>query len=70
MAIVKMNKFTLLAFEKDKEELLKRLQEFEGVQFVDLKPQLENEELSFLKTLASDKKHWTYKKKSQKLNFV
>lgn len=69
MAIVKMNKFTLLAFEKDKEELLKRLQEFEGVQFVDLKPQLENEELSFLKTLASDKKTLDLQEKISKIKF-
>jgi V/A-type H+/Na+-transporting ATPase subunit I len=36
MAIVKMNKFTLLAFESEKEKLLEELQSFEGVEFVDL----------------------------------
>jgi V/A-type H+-transporting ATPase subunit I len=36
MAIVKMNKFTLFAFENKKEALLERLQRFEAVQFIDL----------------------------------
>lgn len=47
MAIVKMSKFTLLAFKSQKEELLQRLQRFENVQFIDLKEK-EDEELSFL----------------------
>ncbi|KEI04638.1 V-type ATP synthase subunit I [Clostridium botulinum] len=55
MAIVKMNKFTLFAFEKEKKELLRSLQEFEGVQFIDLKPNLKNEEMSFFRLVASDK---------------
>ncbi|EDS77465.1 V-type sodium ATP synthase subunit I [Clostridium botulinum C str. Eklund] len=69
MAIVKMNKFTLFAFEKEKEELLKRLQEFEGVQFVDLKPQLENEELSFLKASVSNEKTLELEEKISKIKF-
>lgn len=36
MAIVKMNKFTLLAFESQKEELIRKLQGFSNVEFVDL----------------------------------
>ena len=36
MAIVKMNKFTLLTFDSHKEELLRRLQGFANVQFIDL----------------------------------
>ncbi|QGU95700.1 V-type ATP synthase subunit I [Clostridium bovifaecis] len=55
MAIVKMNKFTLFAFEREKEALLKNLQRFEGVQFVDLQTQSENEEISFLESAAEDK---------------
>lgn len=47
MAIVKMSKFTLLAFKSQKEELLQRLQRFENIQFIDLKEK-EDEELSFL----------------------
>ncbi|MEW8955483.1 V-type ATP synthase subunit I [Clostridium sp.] len=47
MAIVKMSKFTLLAFKSQKEELLERLQRFERVQFIDLKEN-EEEELTFL----------------------
>lgn len=36
MAIVKMNKFTLLGFESQKSQLLKRLQSFSEVEFVNL----------------------------------
>ncbi len=36
MAIVKMNKFMLLAFENQKKILLEKLQSFENVQFVDI----------------------------------
>lgn len=53
MAIVKMNKFTLYAFESQKEILLKELQKFEGVQFTNLQENLDDEEVSFLNT-ASD----------------
>lgn len=36
MAIVKMNKFTLLTFKSHKEELLRKLQEFSNVEFINL----------------------------------
>ncbi|MDD6770225.1 MAG: V-type ATP synthase subunit I [Inconstantimicrobium porci] len=36
MAIVKMNKFTLLSFESNQDKILEELQGFEGVQFIDL----------------------------------
>ena len=36
MAIVKMNKFTLLTFESKKEKLLHRLQGFSNVEFINL----------------------------------
>jgi V/A-type H+/Na+-transporting ATPase subunit I len=43
MAIVKMNKFTLLAFESQKYSLLKKLQAFANVEFSDLSQNNENE---------------------------
>ena len=43
MAIVKMNKFNLLIFKSEREELLKELQKFDSVHFLDL---VEDEELS------------------------
>ena len=36
MAIVNMNKFTLLTFKSHKEELLRKLQEFSKVEFINL----------------------------------
>ena len=36
MAIVKMNKFTLLSFESQKDNLLKKLQGFREVEFINL----------------------------------
>lgn len=48
MAIVKMNKFTLLAFEENKKVLLEKLQSFENVQFVDAFNEEESEQLSKL----------------------
>ena len=47
MAIVKMNKFTLLTFESKKEELLVRLQGFSNVEFINLQDEniLENNEV-------------------------
>lgn len=46
MAIVKMNKFTLLAFESEKGKLLKKLQESSKVEFINLQDEeiLENNE--------------------------
>lgn len=46
MAIVKMNKFTLLAFESDRKKLLEELQKLEEVQFINLQSQdvLEDQE--------------------------
>ncbi len=52
MAIVRMNKFTLLAFEAHKNKLLKKLQAFGEVEFINLQSKRleeENETLSFLK---------------------
>lgn len=51
MAIVRMNKFTLIAFEDSKNKLLKKLQTFGEVEFINLQSKRleeENETLSFL----------------------
>ncbi len=50
MAIVKMNKFTLLAFEDQKKLLLEKLQSFENVEFSDLN----KEDISELNHLKRD----------------
>ncbi len=49
MAIVKMNKFMLLAFENQKKSLLEKLQSFQNVQFLDLSKN-ESSELNQLKS--------------------
>lgn len=54
MAIVKMNKFTLLAFESQKEELIRRLQGFSSVEFVDLQDEELLEKYEELKSLSKD----------------
>lgn len=54
MAIVKMNKFNLYAFESQKETLLQNLQKFEGVQFRNLHENLSKEEFSFLKAATEN----------------
>ncbi|MCY6484659.1 V-type ATP synthase subunit I [Clostridium aestuarii] len=69
MAIVKMNKFTLFAFANQKESLLKNLQQFEGVQFVDLQTKLEDEELTFLKSAVDDKKILQNENELSKIKF-
>jgi V/A-type H+/Na+-transporting ATPase subunit I len=54
MAIVKMNKFTLLAFESKKEKLLEKLQAFSNAEFINLQDEniIENNEI--LKDLTMD----------------
>ena len=54
MAIVKMNKFTLLAFESKKEKLLEKLQAFSNTELINLQDEnfLENNEI--LKDLTKD----------------
>jgi V/A-type H+/Na+-transporting ATPase subunit I len=52
MAIVRMNKFTLVAFEAHRNKILKKLQAFGEVEFINLQSKRleeENETLSFLK---------------------
>lgn len=48
MAIVKMNKFTLLAFESKKNELLERIQNFSEVEFINLQDENIQEKMKFL----------------------
>lgn len=54
MAIVKMNKFTLLTFDSHKEELLRRLQGFSNVEFINLQNEDYLEANEELKTLSKD----------------
>lgn len=54
MAIVKMNKFTLLAFESMREKILEELQKFEGVEFINLQKDELLEENLHLKDLDKD----------------
>ena len=54
MAIVKMNKFTLLTFESKKEELLRRLQGFSNVEFINLQDENLLEANEELKSLSKD----------------
>ena len=54
MAIVKMNKFTLLSFESQKGKLLEALQGFQGVQFINLQEEGVQEEVEALKGLKKD----------------
>lgn len=54
MAIVKMNKFTLLAFESNKEALLEKLQAFASAEFIDLQDENLLEKNDILKDLTKD----------------
>ena len=54
MAIVKMNKFTLLTFESKKEELLRRLQGFSNVEFINLQDENLLEANEVLQSLSKD----------------
>ena len=52
MAIVKMSRFSLMAFQSEKDALLQALQAMEEVSFTDLPAQMEDEELS--ETIGKD----------------
>ena len=54
MAIVKMKKFTLLAFESKKEALLEKLQGFSNAEFIDLQDENLLENNDTLKDLTKD----------------
>lgn len=68
MAIVKMNKFTMFAFESQKENLLKKLQQFEGVQFISLQGEKENHD--FLVSDGSDAKVSLFEGEITKVNYT
>ena len=51
MAIVKMNKFTLVTFESHKKELLRKLQGFSKVEFINLQDEEKLEKNEVLKEL-------------------
>ncbi len=73
MAIVKMKKFTLLAFESQKQPLLKKLQAFQNVEFVNLQDEelLENnEELLGLQKDTVDSNYAKYEENLLKAKFV
>ncbi|KYH35018.1 V-type ATP synthase subunit I [Clostridium tepidiprofundi DSM 19306] len=69
MAIVKMNKFSLFLFRDRKEELLQSLQEFEGVQFINLQNEIDNDELSFLQADSESKKASEFETELSKVKF-
>jgi V/A-type H+/Na+-transporting ATPase subunit I len=69
MAIVKMNKFSLFLLKEKKEELLQNLQEFEGVQFIDLQDKVDDEEFDFLKADSESKKASEFDTKLSKIKF-
>ncbi|AOR24208.1 V-type ATP synthase subunit I [Clostridium taeniosporum] len=54
MAIVKMNKFTLLSFESKKNELLERIQNFAEVEFINLQDENVQENNEVLNNLDKD----------------
>jgi len=70
MAIVKMNKFTLYAFESEKEVLLTELQKFEGAQFTNLQENLDDEEMSFLSTASDEKQIMDNETQLSKIKFA
>lgn len=72
MAIVKMNKFSLLAFESQKDKLLEKLQGFEGVQFIDLQNDVFGDNDDLLKDLNKDSvgsKYSEYEENLTKIRF-
>lgn len=54
MAIVKMNKFTLLAFESEKEKLLKKIQSSSEVEFINLQDEEKVESNEVFESLNKD----------------
>lgn len=70
MAIVRMNKFTLLAFESHKDKLLEELQKFEGVHFVNLQDEELLEKHEDLKTLRKDSLDSRYSEYEENLSKI
>ncbi|WP_338630647.1 V-type ATP synthase subunit I [Clostridium baratii] len=70
MAIVKMNKFTLLAFESKKDILLEKLQGFSEVEFINLQNEDYLEEHEELKELMKDSVDSKYARSEEDLSKV
>lgn len=73
MAIVKMNKFTLLAFESKKDALLERLQEFSNAEFINLQDENivdEDEVFEGLEKDAIDSNIAEYEEQLSKVKFA
>lgn len=73
MAIVKMNKFTLLAFESNKGKLLEALQKFEEVEFINLQSDgflEEQEEFKELAKVSVDSSYTKYDDALSKIKFT
>lgn len=69
MAIVKMNKFMLLAFENQKKSLLEKLQSFQNVQFLDLS-KIESSELNQLKSESASSEISEVEGELSKVKFI
>ena len=74
MAIVKMNRFSLLVFQSEKKQLLERLQNFSKVQFIDLKEKIyedeEDELLDYFDMDLSSEEINELENKRYKIKFV
>ena len=68
MAIVKMNKFTLLTFESKKEELIRKIQGFSNVEFVNLQDENIMEKNEVLQNLSKDDIDSKYAKYEENLS--
>jgi Archaeal/vacuolar-type H+-ATPase subunit I len=70
MAIVNMNKFTLLTFHEYKADLLRKLQKFEDVHFRNLQKEGLGEDYDFLKEDSSPDQILRYEAMLDKVNFT
>lgn len=68
MAIVKMNKFTLLTFESKKQKLLREIQGLSNVEFINLQDEDFLEKYEELKSLAKDDIDLEYSKYEENLS--
>ena len=70
MAIVKMNKFTLLSFEEKKASLLEKLQNFSEIEFINLQDEKVLEENEILSDLTKDSIDSEFAKSEENLSKV
>ena len=69
MAIVKMNKFTLLTFESKRNELIKKIQELSKVEFINLQDEKileDNQEFKDLSKYNIDSEYSKYEENLSK----